>query len=61
MCPGDDHLEKEVLTEGRTEKGQRGLEEPRGVRTRGMEAEMSEGRIIWSPCHGEEVETKFPF
>lgn len=28
MCPLDDHLEKEVLTEGRTEKELRGLEEP---------------------------------
>ncbi|KAM7232125.1 hypothetical protein CapIbe_016886 [Capra ibex] len=28
MCPIDDHLEKEVLTEGRTEKELRGLEEP---------------------------------
>ena len=27
MCPLDDHLEKEVLTEGRTEKELRGLEE----------------------------------
>lgn len=46
MCPMDDHLEKEVLVEGRTEKELSGLEEPQGVRARGMEAEMPEGRII---------------